>query len=93
MSNDLKVAIEAKVNNSNNIRASTKVKTSSTLKAEMTAAIINGGSTDHSKLKNLDYDASGHIGFASEKQLQKYAAKTELPESLSNLEIEEILQN
>lgn len=89
MSNNLKVAIGAKVNNSNNIKASVQVKTSSKLKADITPVI--SGVRDHSRLNNLDYEASGHKGFASQKELQNYAEKAELPISISNLEIENIL--
>ena len=30
-----------------------------------------GGTTDHSKLKNLDYEHSGHTGFASSQDLNQ----------------------
>ena len=92
MSNNFKVAIGAKVNNSNNIKASVQVKTSSKLKADITPVISGiSGVRDHSRLNNLDYEASGHKGFASQKELQNYAEKAELPISISNLEIENIL--
>lgn len=47
---------------------------------------------DHSKLSNLDYESSGHIGFASQKELNNYAKSEELPQSLTNLEIENIMK-
>lgn len=41
---------------------------------------VVGGEVDHSKLENLDYENSGHIGFASED---------DIPTKLSDLENDE----
>lgn len=95
MANDLKVAVSAKVNSPNRIEASIsniKIMTHSAVKATCTPIIHGTGESNHALLRNLDYDNSGHTGFASQKELQNYAKQTELPETLSNLEIENILK-
>ncbi|HOE15188.1 MAG TPA: hypothetical protein PLE59_01005 [Bacteroidales bacterium] len=42
-------------------------------------------------MKNLDYESSGHTGFASIEELKKYASKTELGQGIPNEDIENIL--
>lgn len=61
--------------------------------ASQTIPITPETSTDHATLLNLDYDNSGHTGFASQNELQNYAKQTELPGTLSNSEIENILKS
>lgn len=39
--------------------------------------VIKQGETDHSKLDNLDYESSGHTGFASEKYLNDKISEVE----------------
>lgn len=53
----------------------------------------SGGTENHSKLSNLDYESSGHTGFASKTELEDYAKKTELPDSISDSEIDDIVKN
>lgn len=53
--------------------------------------VVVGG--DHSKLINLDYDSSGHTGFASQKELENYAEKEDLPESITESEIDKITES
>ncbi len=73
------------------LKATINIRAPSTLRANIGAG-VSGIISDHSKLNNLDYESSGHKGFASQKELQNYAKQTELPGTLSNLEIENILK-
>lgn len=102
--NNLSVVITATVTSPSNLKskatlttnasfeASSTVNISNNIKAVSTGIINGTGTSDHSKLRKLTYEESGHTGFASQKQLEKYAKTEELPQSLSNLEIENILK-
>jgi len=49
------------------------------------------GTTNHSKLDNLDYESSGHTGFASSLELLSYARKDELATEIKEEDIEIII--
>lgn len=49
------------------------------------------GTTNHSKLDNLDYESSGHTGFASSLELLNYARKDELATEIKEEDIEIII--
>jgi hypothetical protein len=49
------------------------------------------GLTNHSKLDNLDYESSGHTGFASSLELLSYARKDELATEIKEEDIEIII--
>lgn len=49
------------------------------------------GNNDHAKMKNLDFESSGHTGFASSEELTSYAKKEELATELTEEDIERIL--
>lgn len=44
-----------------------------TINLECKGIVVGGVTNDHARLVNLDYEHSGHIGFASEKQLNLLA--------------------
>ena len=49
------------------------------------------GTTNHAKFDNLDYESSGHTGFASSLELLSYARKDELATELTEEDIEIVI--
>ena len=50
------------------------------------------GTNDHAQLKNLDFETSGHTGFASSEDLQEnYARKDDLATELTEEDIDRII--
>lgn len=50
------------------IKAINTAPIKATIKTKILTALAN---TNHNELKNLDFDTSGHIGFASQQELDK----------------------
>lgn len=88
------VETEATVETSKTLTANLNVTIPTTLKASV--EISQGTNTltksDHAGLKNLDFESSGHTGFASKNELQEYAKKTEQTLDETTQEIEESLE-
>ena len=86
------VETEATVETSKTLTSSISVTIPTTLKANVKLSQEANTLTksDHAGLKNLDYESSGHTGFASKSELQEYAKKTDLVNYVSNSELESL---
>ena len=86
------VETEATVETSKTLTSSISVTIPTTLKANVKLSQEANAITksDHAGLKNLDYESSGHTGFASKSELQEYAKKTDLVNYASNSELESL---
>lgn len=88
------VETEATVETSKTLTANLNVTIPTTLKASVEISQGTNALTksDHAGLKNLDFESSGHTGFASKNELQEYAKKTEQTLDETTQEIEESLE-
>lgn len=102
---NISTSVNAKIGNKVLAEAETQIPNQ--LKADFIVGGGGGIQTNHAKLKNLDYESSGHTGFASQEELKQYVKASELakvaktgnhddlignPAPLTNLEIENILK-